>query len=115
MTNNGRVCTLSHGSVYLKYLQNPENLAVIQDLIKKQDGDALSKLLETRLQFGTAGLRGKMGAGFNAMNDLVIIQTTQGFAKYLETVFSEDQLARKGIVIGYDARHNSQRLDLCYA
>lgn len=62
-----------------------------------------------RLSFGTAGLRGKMQAGYNAMNDLVVIQTAQGFAKYLKKCFPHaDQLAQ-GVVFGYDGRYNSKR------
>lgn len=89
--------------------QNPKNRKIVEDLIAAKDVVALGAMLEKRLSFGTAGLRGVMGPGFNAMNDLVIIQTSQGFAKYLGTVFSPEELKSKGIVIGYDARHNSAR------
>lgn len=66
-------------------------------------------MLLTRLSFGTAGLRGVMQAGYNAMNDLVVIQTAQGLAKYIKKCFpSNDQQAR-GIVFGYDGRYNSKR------
>jgi phosphomannomutase len=82
---------------------------VVQDMVASENADAMSKLLETRLEFGTAGLRGKMAAGFNAMNDIVIIQTTQGFVSYLETLFTKDELSTKGVVVGYDGRHNSNR------
>lgn len=78
-------------------------------MIASRSVDGLSKLMETRMQFGTAGLRGRMGAGFNAMNDLVIIQTSQGFAMYLESVFPKEDLSSRGVVIGYDGRHNSER------
>ncbi|KAL9604303.1 MAG: hypothetical protein Q9179_001925 [Wetmoreana sp. 5 TL-2023] len=47
-----------------------------------------------------------MGAGFNRLNGLTIIQTSQGLAEYLLSDVSEPATA--GIVIGYDARHNSQ-------
>ncbi|MCL4141056.1 UNVERIFIED_CONTAM: hypothetical protein GTU68_016705 [Idotea baltica] len=61
----------------------------------------------SRLLFGTAGLRGRMGAGYACMNDLVIIQTSQGLGKYLVSVCPEAKT--NGIVIGYDSRHNSHR------
>ena len=61
-----------------------------------------------RMEFGTAGLRSRMGAGYSMMNDLTIIQTGQGFLAYLQKYFGAE-LNTKGIVIGYDARHNSQR------
>jgi len=67
----------------------------------------LSKLFLKRLEFGTAGLRGRMGPGYSQMNDLVIVQTGQGLTKYLiDTIFDVSQ---KGIVIGYDGRYNSKR------
>ena len=60
------------------------------------------------MEFGTAGLRSRMGAGYSMMNDLTIIHTGQGFLQYLKTQFS-DKLVQNGVVIGYDARHNSSR------
>lgn len=60
-----------------------------------------------RLEFGTAGIRGRMGAGFNQMNDLVIIQTSQGLAKYLLNTIGNLEI--KGVILGYDGRHNSKR------
>lgn len=74
------------------------------------DGDVakLRKLLLSRLKFGTAGLRGQMGPGYSQMNDLVIIQTAQGLAVYLEEAL-EDVILKNGVVVGYDGRHNSKR------
>lgn len=67
----------------------------------------LSKLFLKRLEFGTAGLRGRMGPGYNQMNDLVIVQTGQGLSKYLmDTIFD---VIQKGVVIGYDGRYNSKK------
>ncbi|CAN0525746.1 unnamed protein product, partial [Laminaria digitata] len=56
-----------------------------------------------RLAFGTSGLRGAMGAGFCRINDLVVIQTTQGLCRYLEKEGGEAFKAR-GVVIGRDHR-----------
>jgi len=60
-----------------------------------------------RIEFGTAGLRGPMKAGFAYMNDLVVVQAAQGLRDYLQSQISNS--ADRGIVIGYDHRHNSQR------
>ena len=49
-----------------------------------------------------------MGPGYSQMNDLVIIQTAQGLAVYLEEAL-EDEILKNGVVIGYDGRHNSRR------
>lgn len=48
-----------------------------------------------------------MGPGFNQMNDLVIIQTSQGLAKYLLATLSD--VENKGVILGYDGRYNSKR------
>lgn len=58
------------------------------------------------LEFGTAGLRGIMGAGETRMNQAVIRRTTLGLAKYLETNARPEAL-EKGVVIGYDGRRHS--------
>jgi phosphomannomutase len=50
---------------------------IIHEYLEKKDFAMLEKLLGKRLEFGTAGLRAAMGPGYNAMNDLVVIQTTQ--------------------------------------
>ena len=53
----------------------------------------LASLVDSRnrLKFGTAGLRGAMGAGYNCMNDLVVLQTSQGLLKYIcDSIGSED-------------------------
>ena len=51
----------------------------IKTLLEKKDITELSKRLLKRINFGTAGLRSRMGAGFAYMNNLIIIQTTQVF------------------------------------
>ena len=63
----------------------------------------------TRMEFGTAGLRSKMAAGYSMMNDLTIIQTAQGFLEYLKSFFGFERLKNDGIVLGFDARHNSEQ------
>jgi phosphoglucomutase/phosphopentomutase len=59
------------------------------------------------MKFGTAGLRSEMGAGFSRMNDLTVIQTSQGLCSYLMEQFPEAKA--RGVIIGFDARHNSSR------
>ena len=79
----------------------------ILELVKQQNVQELQVLLGSRLSFGTAGLRARMGAGFSRLNSLTIIQTSQGLAQYL---LEEERVsaAMAGVVIGYDARHNSK-------
>ena len=65
----------------------------------------------SRLVFGTAGLRAMMGAGLDRMNCLTVLQTTQGLVKFLKEEgknkmnFAADG---RGVVIGFDGRHNSE-------
>lgn len=48
-----------------------------------------------------------MGPGYAAMNDLVIIQTSQGVAKYVQSMLPD--ATKKGVVVSFDGRHNSHR------
>ncbi|CAH8830213.1 unnamed protein product [Trichobilharzia szidati] len=92
---------------WMKYDKNEVTRSQIQSMKDKGEWDNLKKILLKRMAFGTAGLRAKMGPGFSQMNDLTIIQTTQGLLKYSLKVFSN--LMSDGIIVGYDARHNSRK------
>ena len=50
------------------------SISQVQRLLDDGDWTELAKIMAPRLEFGTAGIRGRMGAGFGRMNDLVIIQ-----------------------------------------
>lgn len=58
------------------------------------------------LEFGTAGLRGKLGAGTNRMNVYTVARATQGLANFI--VEKGDDYAKKGVVIAYDVRRMSR-------
>ena len=71
------------------------------------DIDALRELKDAfaaPLEFGTAGLRGPLGAGPNRMNRVTVLQAASGLANYLVT---KGEIG-KPVVIGFDARHNSE-------
>lgn len=57
------------------------------------------------LEFGTGGLRGKMGAGSNRMNMLTVSRATQGFANYLNDRYNGEEIS---VAIAYDSRNNSK-------
>ena len=65
----------------------------------------LADRFDGTLEFGTAGLRGALGAGSNRMNRAVVIRAAAGLATYLRAGLP-GQTAR--VVVGYDARHNSE-------
>ncbi len=58
------------------------------------------------LEFGTAGLRGKLGAGLNRMNIYIISRATQGLADYIKD-YGKEYMDR-GVAIAYDCRHFSE-------
>jgi phosphomannomutase len=87
-------------------------LAALIERADADDGGALADLGDRfagRLEFGTAGLRGALGAGPNRMNRVVVIQAAAGLVAYLR--------AHGGsrVVIGFDARHMSDQFarDTC--
>ncbi|KAH7119159.1 hypothetical protein B0J11DRAFT_87627 [Dendryphion nanum] len=79
----------------------------IYQLLVKGDNDELERRLRHRIAFGTAGLRGPMQAGFACMNSLTVIQASQGLAAYL--LETEENVKHRGVIIGRDARHNSDK------
>ncbi|KAM6942415.1 phosphopentomutase [Lycodopsis pacificus] len=89
-------------SQWLQYDKNPKTASMVRDLVRDGAVEALKKCFSSRMEFGTAGLRAAMGPGTSCMNELTIIQTTQGFCSYLEKTF--DNFKDRGVVIGYDAR-----------
>ena len=90
--------------------QTSKSYARVLDLVTQKNWSTLEKMMLNRLKFGTAGIRGKMADGFAYLNDLVIIQTSQGLAQYVLKCFPSPNEARKaGAVISFDARYNSSR------
>lgn len=93
---------------WLRWDTDPDTRHQVEQLRAGSQWAQLRELLGTRLEFGTAGLRGKMGPGTSRMNDLVVLQTAQGLCRYLQQQCPE-HLAQGGIVVGYDGRHGSRR------
>ena len=76
--------------------------AELEALIAACDEQALADRMGKRLGFGTAGLRGELGAGSNRMNRVLVAQAAAGLAAYLLKNFEQPS-----VVIGYDGRINS--------
>ncbi|KGY13096.1 phosphoglucomutase [Vibrio tubiashii] len=86
---------------------DPHTREELQHLI---DGKAYTELedrFSQRLEFGTAGLRGKVGCGPNRMNRLVIQETAAGLGHYLIAQLTDAR--SRGVVIGYDGRTDSKQ------
>ena len=83
-----------------KTRDNPE----IQEelLAVENDGEQILDRFYKNLEFGTAGLRGVLGAGTNRMNTYTVCQATQGLADYLNSTGK-----RASVVIGHDSRIKS--------
>ena len=90
--------------------QDPDAVTKVQltELLESAQTDQVA-LLELQdafiapLEFGTAGLRGALGAGPNRMNRVAVLQAASGLAQYLV----QQGFAGKKVVIGFDARYNS--------
>ena len=92
--------------------QTRDELAVVITRAASGDEAALADLDDrfgSRLAFGTAGLRGALGAGSNRMNRVLIAQAAAGFAAYLR---ERSPGAAPSVVIGYDGRRGSRRFAL---
>jgi phosphomannomutase len=84
---------------------DPVTRAEVDALLDAGDLDALRDRFGDRLQFGTAGLRGAIGAGPNRMNRALVRRATAGVAAWLRSQGSEGP-----VVVGRDARHMSAEL-----
>lgn len=83
---------------------DPVTRSEMEQLVATKDEAALADRLGARLHFGTAGLRGEVGAGPNRMNRAAVIQATRGLADHLRK-----QGTTGPVVVGYDARLSSRR------
>lgn len=90
---------------YEEWLSNPYFDAETKEELKKigNDENEIKERFYADLEFGTAGLRGVIGAGTNRMNIYVVRKTTQGLANYIKNVKGES----KGVAIAYDSRRMS--------
>ncbi len=94
---------LAQASAWAAQDPDPETKAELLQLIDTGDSAALADRMNSRLDFGTAGLRGELGAGPNRMNRVLVAQAAAGIRDYVLEHFSEDP----SVVIGFDGRINS--------
>ena len=90
--------------IYEKWLNSPKldekSRKELEDI--KNDEKEIQERFYQDLSFGTAGLRGKLGAGTNRMNSYVIARATHALANVIESY--GDEYKKKGIAIAYDCR-----------
>ena len=82
---------------YIEWDTNEECRAAIRTMLQAADVASLRKALTSHLEFGTAGLRGPMGPGYCCMNELTVVQATQGLAAYLQLTQDKEGLATSGV------------------
>ncbi len=86
-----------------KWLNSNNVSDELKDLIKTYDEKQLHIAFNTKIEFGTAGMRGTMGAGYGYINENIVNWATIGYAKYLNNKFKDCK-----VVIAYDNRKNSE-------
>lgn len=91
--------------IYNEWLSNPYFDEATKEELRGIAGDEneIKERFYMDLEFGTAGLRGVIGAGINRMNIYVVRRATQGLANYI----IKQGGASKGVAIAYDSRHMS--------
>ena len=91
--------------IYQEWLSNPYFDEATKEELRAIEGNEneIKERFYMDLEFGTAGLRGIIGAGINRMNIYVVRRATQGLANYI----IKQGAANKGVAIAYDSRHMS--------
>lgn len=99
---------MDYKEIYKKWLEDDRfDEETKKDLLSiKDDEEEIKDRFHQSLKFGTAGLRGKLGAGTNRMNIYNVAQATQGFADTIAE--GGDEAKKKGVSIAYDVRHKSE-------
>ncbi|MFW5960052.1 MAG: phospho-sugar mutase [Chitinivibrionales bacterium] len=96
--------TLSAANKYMEFEEAPEFIQEIKELIQNDKRDELNDRFYTDLSFGTGGMRGVIGGGFNRINPYTIKRATQGLADYVRSIKPRSPSG----VICFDSRNYSK-------
>lgn len=96
---------MSYSQNYEKWLNFEQLPDYLRQELLQMDEKTKEDAFYTNLEFGTAGMRGYIGAGTNRINIYVVRQATEGLAKLIET--KGDEAKKRGVAIAYDSRHFS--------
>ncbi|MDR1429597.1 MAG: phospho-sugar mutase [Spirochaetaceae bacterium] len=93
---------------YIRREKDPHFRGEVEELLSKEDFKELEDRFYRMLEFGTGGLRGLIGGGYNRMNTLVVKSATQGLASYVRKAFGKKAAAGAlKAVVAFDSRHYS--------
>ncbi len=94
--------------LYQTWVNQPNlNESVQHDLAAiANNQDEINDSFGTNMSFGTAGMRGLLGAGINRMNIYTVRQATEGLASYMDTL--DDEQKSRGVAISFDSRYHSK-------
>ena len=97
---------MGYMETYERWLNSPvvDEKSKAELLAIKGDEKEIEERFYRELEFGTAGMRGILGAGINRINIYNVRQASMGVAKYVKLADG----AAKGVLIGYDTRHMSR-------
>lgn len=96
---------MSYKENFQKWLDFDELPDYLKEELIHMDEKTKEDAFYTNLEFGTAGMRGIIGAGTNRINIYVVRQATEGLAKLVES--KGDEAKKRGVAIAYDSRHFS--------
>lgn len=96
---------MAYQANYQKWLDFAELPDYLRQDLENMDEKTKEDAFYTNLEFGTAGMRGLIGAGTNRINIYVVRQATEGLARLIESKGGNEK--ERGVAIAYDSRHFS--------
>ncbi|MCL2792047.1 MAG: phospho-sugar mutase [Spirochaetaceae bacterium] len=90
---------------YVKFEKEPVFRGEVEKLLAEQNYDELNERFYQELDFGTGGIRGIIGGGYNRINTYIIRKTTQGLANYIKKAVKKE--GEGSVAIAYDSRNYS--------
>lgn len=99
---------MSWQDTYQTWLEYPKLDPELKDELVaiKADPEKQEEAFYAPMEFGTAGMRGVIGAGINRMNIYTVRQATEGLARFMDTL--DEKTKQRGVAISFDSRHHSQ-------
>ena len=103
--NRQRRYSMTYQENYQKWLDFADLPDYLRQDLENMDEKTKEDAFYTNLEFGTAGMRGLIGAGTNRINIYVVRQATEGLARLIESKGGNEK--ERGVAIAYDSRHFS--------